>query len=63
MKQIMVEHDNMRLDQLVYQYYGDLTMFDAVLAANFHIESTILKQGDKLQLPAKIVVKQEDKLW
>ncbi len=63
MEHITVEQDKMRLDQVVYHYYGDLSMFDAVLAANLHLESVILERDEQIALPPKVVVKQEDKLW
>ncbi len=63
MEQITVEQDKVRLDQIVYHYYGDLSMFDEVFAANLHLESVILKQGEKITLPPKMMVEQEDKLW
>ncbi len=63
MEAMIVEQDKMRLDQMVYHYYGDLTMFDEVLATNQHLEAVILRRGEKITLPPKIVVEQEDKLW
>lgn len=63
MNKIVLTEDNQRLDKVVYDYYGDLTMFDAVLAANTHIVNTILEKGIELSMPEPVTTIEEDKLW
>ncbi len=63
MNKIVLTQDNQRLDKVVYDYYGDLAMFDAVLAANTHITNTILDKGVELSMPEQITTTEEDKLW
>ncbi len=63
MESVVIEVDLLRLDQLVNDYYGSLAMFDDVLAANQHLESTTLSVGDEVFLPVQTVVKAEEKLW
>lgn len=52
----------MRLDELVIEYYGDLTMFAEVLKAN-QKSAVFLNVGDVIELPAKQDIKVEEKLW
>lgn len=63
MNKIVLTQDNQRLDKVVYDYYGDLTMFDAVLAANTHITNTILDKGVELSMPEQVTTTEEGKLW
>ncbi len=63
MNKIVLTQDNQRLDKVVHDYYGDLAMFDAVLAANTHITNTILNKGVELSMPEQITTTEEDKLW
>lgn len=63
MNKIVLTEDNQRLDKVVYDYYGDLTMFDTVLAANTHIVNTILEKGIELSMPEPVTTIEEDKLW
>ncbi len=63
MNKIILTQNNQRLDKVVYDYYGDLAMFDAVLAANTHIANTILDEGVELSMPEQITTTEEDKLW
>lgn len=52
-----------RLDTIVFNHYGDLSMFDEVLAANPHITTTVIKQGVEIELPPVIVKEVEETLW
>ncbi len=63
MNKIVLIEDNQRLDKVVYDYYGDLMMFDAVLEANTHITDTILTKGVTLTMPEQAATVEEDKLW
>ncbi|KJY83276.1 hypothetical protein TW81_09740 [Vibrio galatheae] len=63
MESVVIEVDLLRLDQLVNDYYGSLAMFDDVLTANQHLESTTLSVGDEVFLPVQTVAKAEEKLW
>ncbi|MGL4225877.1 MAG: tail protein X [Shewanella sp.] len=63
MPKIVLTEDNQRLDQVVYDYYGDLSMFDAVLAVNTHADQVLLAKGVELFMPDPIVATVEDKLW
>ena len=57
-----VEQSN-RLDTIVFNHYGDLLMFDAVLHANPHITNTVIAQGITIELPPIVVKKVEESLW
>lgn len=63
MDKVIVQQDKLRLDQIVYKHYGDLTMFDAVLVENTHLETPALNKNDEIRLPKKTVAKQDEKLW
>ena len=63
MNPISINKDNLRLDQVVYEYYGHLNMFDAVLSVNSHITTPILAQGVTLLMPETAIAIEEDKLW
>lgn len=58
-----IVENNKRLDEIVFQHYGDLTMFDRVFAANPHLLSLFLNIGDQVFLPEKQKKKVEEKLW
>jgi len=55
--------DDVRLDEIVQAYYGDLSMFDAVLAVNRHINTVHLMAGTQLTLPEKQHAQVVDVLW
>ena len=52
-----------RLDSIVFNHYGDLLMFDAVLNANPHITNTLVGDGVIIELPPIIVKEVEEILW
>jgi len=52
-----------RLDKIVFNHYGDLSLFDDVVSANPHLTSSVLVVGDKVYLPVIKVKKIEETLW
>lgn len=56
-----------RLDTVVYEYYGDLLMYDEVISLNTHLlDKLILNLGDEVKLPLKKLPKKElvgESLW
>ncbi len=63
MNSITINQANQRLDQVVFEYYGDLSLFDAVMTANPHITNPMLEKGTQLVMPEQTVIEEEDKLW
>lgn len=63
METLQILEHNKRLDQVVFAYYGDLTMFDRVLAANPHLTNVTLSMGDSVNLPKKEITTVEESLW
>ena len=63
MEVLQIVENNKRLDQIVVNYYGDLSMFDRVIAENTHLTNIILTIGDSVNLPEKTKQKIEEKLW
>jgi len=63
MANLVITKPDQRLDQIVFNYYGDLSMFDAVVEANPHITGVILAVDDEVALPTKTPVKTEETLW
>ena len=60
MDSVKVTSDNVRLDQIVNQYYGDLKMFDAVVAANTHITTVFIAKDTVVQLPEQAIKPTEE---
>ena len=58
----VTEHDQ-RLDEVVLQYYGNLHMFDAVLAANPDINAVFLNKGQQLLMPSVERTETSEVLW
>ena len=58
-----VSQDGLRLDEIVVFYYGDLTMFDAVLEANPHLGQTHIPQNTIVYMPKIDIKPAEDVLW
>lgn len=63
MTNIVINNDNQRLDEICVQYYGDLTLFDAVLAANPQITTVHLPAGTVLMMPDVAVQTEQESLW
>jgi hypothetical protein len=59
----VVTQDDVRLDEIVLSYYGDLTMFDDVLKANPNISEVHLSVGDHIIMPDETPISVEDVLW
>jgi len=63
MAHLIVNKPNLRLDQIVFSHYGDLTMFDAVADLNPHLTGVILSIDDEITLPDTTTPEIEEKLW
>ncbi len=63
MDKIKVTEDNIRLDTIVYNHYGDLTMFDEVFKANPHLTAPILPIDTVIVLPVQEKKDVEKALW
>jgi len=63
MANLLITKPDQRLDSIVFNYYGDLTMFDAVVDANPHITGVALQVDDTITLPEKTVINAEETLW
>ena len=63
MANLLITKPDQRLDSIVFNYYGDLTMFDTVVDANPHITGVILQVDDTITLPEKAVINAEETLW
>lgn len=63
MAKLVITKPYQRLDQIVFNYYGDLSMFDAVVEANPHLTGVILAVDDEIALPTKAPVNVEETLW
>ena len=58
-----VKSEYSRLDTVVLNHYGDLSMFDAVFKANTALTNIFLFVGDVVYLPEKTQEQEEESLW
>ncbi|MBW5289446.1 hypothetical protein [Abyssogena phaseoliformis symbiont] len=63
MDKVTVIYQGTRLDTLVHEHYGDLSMYDLVLGANLLIDATALDVGDVVNMPQRKTTSEEDALW
>jgi phage tail protein X len=67
MSKVVIAQNGDRLDQIVYQEYKTLDVFDKVLEANPHLSTkTKLELGDKVTIPIVTIektTKSAKKLW
>lgn len=63
MTSFIAKQAGIRLDTIVFEHYGDLSMFDSVLAQNPNLHNVFIPIGFKVFLPEKQVEVSEDVLW
>lgn len=64
MNSVKVTTDNVRLDQVAFQYYGNLKNFDEVVGANDHITTVFIPKDEVVYLPEQeITSEKDDELW
>ncbi len=63
MAQFKVTEELNRLDKIVLNHYGDLSMFNEVVNVNPHITSIMLAVDSDVYLPAATTSKVEETLW
>ncbi len=63
MREYVVKEPNKRLDEVVFEHYGSLDMFDFVMAKNTHLTGVELGVDEVVFLPEIIKKQLEELLW